>query len=266
MGFFGVLHTWGQTLSLHPHIHFVVAGGGVGEGGEWVWGKNGDKFLFPVKGLSKRFRMLFVQGLKEAYEAGRVELPEECGQLGEARGFNRWLRALGHKEFVVYCKPPLGGPEGVVGYVGRYTHRVAISNHRIISIEEGRIRFSYKDYRAGNDEVSYEWKEMSLSADEFIRRFLNHVLPKGFHKIRHYGFLSNGNKGLLEQMRWHLLLEEEIVPKKIQREDEYVDEDELRVTCPVCKVGKMLPVFICHRFGTLVIMNICYLRMCEDSS
>jgi hypothetical protein len=262
MGFRGVLHTWGQTIWLHPHVHFVVPGGGINEDGEWVWAKHEDTFLFPVKALSMRFRKLFTEGLKEAFEAGRLNFPPDHKHLESEEEFDKWLKALGQKEFVVFSKAPLGGPEGVVRYVGRYTHRVAISNHRIFSIDDGEIRFSYKDYKNSNEQEEYAWEEMSLSAGEFIRRFLYHILPKGFHKIRHYGFLGNGKKARLEQIRMYLLFEEGtgFDPHK---EDE-PDEDEERMTCPVCKVGKMLPVLVIHRFGSVLIRNISFIRMCES--
>jgi hypothetical protein len=265
MGFFGVLHTWGQTLWLHPHIHFVVPGGGVGEGGEWVWAKHKDTFLFPVKALSKRFRKLFTEGLKRAYEEGRLKVPPDWIHSRSNKAFDRWLRKLGGKEFVVFTKAPLGGPEGVVRYVGRYTHRVAISNHRILSIEDGQILFTYKDYKSRDEQGEYEWKEMSLPAEEFIRRFLSHILPKGFHKIRHYGFLGNGRKAQLDALKWHLLFEEGLRAGPLPGEPHSPEEeDSLRPTCPVCGVGKMLPVLIENRFGTTLIRNESYLRMKES--
>ena len=260
MGFFGVLHTWGQTLWLHPHVHFVVQGGGINEDGEWVRATHQSTFLFPVKALSKRFRKLFTEGLAEAYEAGRLVLPPDWKYLERPKAFNKWLKILGQKEFVVFSKAPLGGAEGVLRYVGRYTHRVAISNQRILSIGEGQIRFTYKDYKEREEHGAYEWKEMTLSAEEFIRRFLNHILPKGFHKIRHYGFLGNGKKALLDQIRWYLFLEEGIAANFGEEQDAQFSDG---ILCPVCRIGRLLPVVVNHRSGTIVIRNESYLRMQE---
>jgi len=263
MGFFGVLHTWGQTLWLHPHIHFVVPGGGISEYGEWVWARHKDTFLFPVKALSKRFRKLFTEGLKAAFEAGELVFAPDGKPCGSPKGFGKWLRRLGHKEFVVFAKAPLGGPEGVVRYVGRYTHRVAMSNNRILSVEGGEVRFTYKDYRSVDESGDYEWKEMTLGAEEFIRRFLFHILPKGFHKIRHYGFLGNGRKAVVDRIRWELLLEEEGIgaaPREMDPRDDGCD----KLKCPVCGEGRMLPVLIIHRYGTVVIRNESFLRIVES--
>jgi len=264
MGFFGVLHTWGQTLWLHPHIHFVVPGGGLDEHGQWVWARHKDTFLFPVKALSKRFRKLFTEGLKASYEAGLLSFPDDFKPGRGPKAFGKWLTRLGYKEFVVFTKAPLGGPEGVIRYVGRYTHRVAISNHRILSVEDGEVRFTYKDYRSTDESGAYEWKEMTLSAEEFIRRFLLHVLPKGFHKIRHYGFLGNGRKALAQQIRWELLLDEEGIGS-VPDENNTVDEDCDKLTCAICGKGILLPVVIIHRYGTVVVRNESFLLMVESS-
>jgi hypothetical protein len=173
-GMIAVLHTWGQTLTLHPHLHCIVPGGGLTKGGKWKQAKSKGKFLFPVKALSKVFRGRFIEALKEA-------LPEEMThELTQALYKHRW---------VVYAKRPFSGPESVVEYLGRYTHKIAISNHRIKNVEADRVTFSYKDYCHGSAK-----KEMTLEATEFIRRFALHVLPRGFVRIRHYGILSSTSK------------------------------------------------------------------------
>ena len=173
-GMIAILHTWGQTLTLHPHLHCIVPGGGLTCQGKWRQAKSKGKFLFPVKAMSKVFRGRYMDGLKAALpEAMTPEL----------------IRDLYKHQWVVYAKRPFSGPQSVVEYLGRYTHKIAISNHRIKNHEAGRITFSYKDYRHGSQK-----KEMTLDATEFIRRFSLHVLPKGFVRIRHYGILSSTSK------------------------------------------------------------------------
>ena len=241
IGFFGVLHTWGQTMSVHPHVHFVVAGGGISESGEWIWLKYRDKFLFPVQGLSRTFRRLFMAGLIEAYDEGRLRFCAETGEMAEKERFNEWIGELESKEWVVFSKAPFAGPEDVVRYVGRYTHRVAISNARILSVGEDGVCFSYKDYRDGG-----KWKDMSLSADEFIKRFLYHVLPAGFHKIRHYGFLGNGKKKKLQDMRACLMIKEELCAREASD----------LVRCPSCGSGTLVPALIVDRYGRVIIKSL----------
>jgi len=173
LGMTMVLHTWGQTLQHHPHVHCVVPGGGPSfDGTRWVACRTG--FFLPVRVLSRLFRRLFLRELENAFGAGRLRF---FGKLGNLRRLN----------WVVYAKPPFGGPEQVLAYLGRYTHRVAIANNRLLSLADSKVRFTWKDYRAGG-----KTKVMTLDADEFIRRFLLHTLPDSFHRIRHYGFLANG--------------------------------------------------------------------------
>ena len=162
---------------------------------------------------------------------------------------------------MVFAKAPLGGPEGVVRYVGRYTHRVAISNHRILSTDGGKIRFTCRDYRKRDEQGEYEIKEMTLKSSEFIRRFLSHVLPKGFHKIRHFGFLANGRRATLSEVRWNLLLDEE---GRVEEPKEDTADSGGGPPCPVCGIGRLLPVFVSHRFGRIVVRNLSYLRLCES--
>lgn len=250
LGFFGVLHTWGQTLRHHPHGHFVVPSGGIKPNGEWVCGKFKGKFLFPVRGLSKVFRRQFIEGLEAAYTEGKLVFPGELKDLQSKEQFKGWINDLKSKDWVVYCKPPFGGPEDVVRYIGQYTHRVAISNHRIMSIDNGRVIFSYKDYK--DDDKT---KEMDLSGNEFIQRFLWHVLPSGFHKIRHYGFLANGKKHKLKQILEYLTFEEELSTESSQ---EGCDEDCEGATCPLCGKGRLRPIVVYDRFGAILVKDYSY--------
>ena len=186
IGFFAVLHSWGQTLVHHPHLHCVVPGGGLSpEGDRWVACRPG--FFLPVRVLSRLFRRLFLRDLHAAYDAGTLRLGGSLEVLRQRPAWMRALDALQQTEWVVYAKRPFAGPHQVVDYVGRYTHRVAISNNRLLDIEHGAVRFTYKDYRADPPPSS---KTMTLTAAEFIRRVLLHVLPMGFHRIRYYGFLG----------------------------------------------------------------------------
>ncbi|MCU7552907.1 IS91 family transposase [Chitinophagaceae bacterium LB-8] len=181
-GIISVLHTWGQQLSYHPHIHCIVSGGGITGEGKWKEAtKNDWRFLFPVKAMSVVYRGKFMQGLKTLMAAGQLIPPE-------GMDVKALINGLYSKDWVVYAKAPFGGPQAVIEYLGRYTHKVAISNHRIIGIsdEEDTVSFQYKDYADTGKQ-----KEMTLAASEFIRRFSQHILPKGFTKIRMYGYLSN---------------------------------------------------------------------------
>jgi Putative transposase/Transposase zinc-binding domain len=188
IGLVAVLHTWGQNLHHHPHVHGVVPGGGPSpDGTRWVSCRPG--FFLPVEVLSRLYRRLFLGSLQAAFEAGELGFFGDIAPLAQPTAFARLIAQMGQIEWVVYAKPPFGGPEQVLAYLGRYTHRVAIANSRLTSIENGRVAFRWKDYRH-HDKV----KVMTLAADEFIRRFLLHTLPDGFHRIRHYGFLANGHR------------------------------------------------------------------------
>ena len=185
IGFFGVLHTWGQNLLHHPHVHFLVPGGGIALDGEsWIACKPG--FFLPVPVLSCMFRGLFLHYLEKAFAAGKLNFFSAYRHLHEPAAFRRYLAPVWNTGWVVYAKRPFAGPAQVLDYVGRYTHRVAISNNRLVSIDNGNVSFRWKDYRDGNRQ-----KTMTLDGGEFIRRFLIHVLPDGFHRIRYYGFLGN---------------------------------------------------------------------------
>ena len=184
LGFLSVLHTWGQTLLHHPHVHCVVPAGGLSpDGTRWIHARS--SFFLPVKVLSRVFRGKFVAGLRAAFRAGRLTMPADLQRLHTEPAFAAWLRALFRHEWVVYAKPPFGGPSHVLHYLARYTHRVAISNHRLVAVADGQVTFRWKDYRHGS-----QVRLMTLSAEEFLRRFCLHVLPKGFVRIRFYGFLA----------------------------------------------------------------------------
>ena len=184
LGMTMVLHTWGQTLQHHPHVHCIVPGGGPAlDGTRWVACRPG--FFLPVRVLARLFRRLFLQELESAFWAGKLRFFNKLATLAKPQAFVRRLGELRRLDWVVYAKAPFGGPKQVLAYLGRYTHRVAIANSRLLSLADSKVRFTWKDYRAGG-----KTKAMTLDADEFIRRFLLHVLPHGFHRIRHYGLLA----------------------------------------------------------------------------
>jgi len=182
-----VLHTWGQNLMLHPHVHCIVPGGGLDTGGNWNPAKKGRRFLFPVKAMSRVFRAIFLKELLLHIGAEDFILP---AGFPEGKALKKWRQGLYEKPWVVYAKRPFGGPAQVVEYLGRYTHKTAISNHRLLEVNQGCVRFRYKDYRRGG-----KVGEMTLSGLEFLRRFSHHILPPGFRRMRHYGILSNALKG-----------------------------------------------------------------------
>jgi hypothetical protein len=185
IGFLAVLHTWGQNLHLHPHVHCVVPGGGISlEGDRWVSCRPG--FFLPVRLLSRLFRGKFLDMMGRAYEKGQLEFHGQQEHLAHPQAFRELMEACWQKEWVVYAKPPFGGPEQVLKYLARYTHRVAISNSRLVKVEAGKVFFRWKDYAQNNQQ-----KVMALEAVEFIRRFLLHVVPVGFVRIRHYGLQAN---------------------------------------------------------------------------
>src|SRR5579863_314635 len=186
IGFFGILHTWGQNLLHHPHIHFVIPGGGIGPDLEWVSCRPG--FFLPVKVLSRLFRRLFLEALKAAYRRNQLQFFGEIESLKDEAAFLGYLEPVEESAWVVYAKKPFGGPQKVLDYLGRYTHRVALSNDRIRDVSNGQVTFQWRDYR---NKDKYKSRAMTVSADEFIRRFLIHTLPPGFRRIRHFGFLAN---------------------------------------------------------------------------
>ena len=187
IGFFAVLHTWGQTLVHHPHLHCVIPGGGLaGDGARWVACRPG--FFLPVRVLSRYFRRVLLAAVQDAFESGRLRFAGRLQPLTNPRRFAEHLRPAGETEWVVYAKPPFAGPEQVLDYLGRYTHRIAIGDQRLCSLHDGSVRFRCTDYRRAG---ASRQKTMTLTATEFIRRMLLHVLPPGFHRIRYYGLLAN---------------------------------------------------------------------------
>jgi hypothetical protein len=189
IGITSVLHSWGSALTHHPHVHMIVPGGGISPDGQhWVSCRPG--FFLPVRVLSRLFRQLFLKALAAAHAAGRLNFFGDHAHLADAQSFSTFLAPLCKTEWVVYSKRPFGGPEAVLAYLSRYTHRVAIANSRLISVDDAGVTFKWKDYRAKQRERQ---KTMTLAVDEFIRRFLIHVLPKGLHRIRHYGLFAKGS-------------------------------------------------------------------------
>jgi len=190
VGMTSVLHTWGSALTHHPHVHMIVPGGGLSkDGNRWVACKPG--FFLHVRVLSRLFRRLFIEGLLALHCEGELNFFGDLAGLSEPQAFAAYLTPLRKNEWVVYAKPPFGGPEAVLAYLSRYTHRVAISNSRIVSADATTVAFRWKDYRIKNGERQ---KVMRLATPEFIRRFLIHVLPDGFHRIRHYGLLASATR------------------------------------------------------------------------
>ncbi len=248
IGFTAVLHTWGSAMTHHPHLHMIVPGGGISlDGTRWVPCRPG--FLLPVRVLSRLFRRLFLTGLADAHTAGRLAFFGELDGLRNRAAFAAHLAPLSRKNWFVYAKPPFAGPEAVLAYLARYTHRVAISNSRLVALDERGVTFRYKDYRR-NGQARY--RTMTLAPDEFIRRFLLHVLPKGFHRIRHYGLLASaGCKANIARAR-------ELIAMPVPSMDPPVEHDDAdpaagiaanhRPPCPCCG-GRMIIVEIFDRGG-----------------
>jgi hypothetical protein len=243
IGLTAVLHTWGSALTHHPHVHMIVPGGGISpDGHRWISCRPG--FFLPVRVLSRLFRRLFLEKLRAAHEAGCLQFFGDHATLAQREAFTAYLAPLRKAEWVVYAKRPFGGPQAVLAYLSRYTHRVAIANSRLIALDETSVTFKWKDYRARGRERA---KAMTLAIDEFIRRFLIHVLPSGFHRIRHYGLLANG--GCAENIaRARELLG---VPAT-QSEPADADADEppmLAHPCPCCG-GRMIIIETFERGST----------------
>jgi hypothetical protein len=191
IGFLSVLHTWGQTLQPHPHVHCVVPGGGLSPDHQhWIRAPN--HFFLPVKVLSRVFRGKFVAGLQRAFRQDQLVFFGACRSLAQEKAFSAFLRTLFREDWVVYAKKPFGGPEHVLHYLARYTHRVAISNHRLVEVTDANVTFCWKDYAHHNKR-----RTMTLTHEEFLRRFLKHVLPRGFPRIRYFGFFANRRRGAL---------------------------------------------------------------------
>lgn len=239
IGFFAVLHTWGQTLQAHPHLHCVVPGGGLSaDNSQWIACR--PSFFLPVKVLSRLFRGKFVAFLSEARKQDQLTYAGQLSALAEAEEFNRWLRELSRIEWVVYAKPPFGGPQQVLKYLARYTHRVAISNGRLLELDDDKVTFSYKDYAAGN-----ATKTLTLGVQEFTRRYLLHVLPRGFVRIRYYGFLANCRRAEMLELCRRLLPAAKTEPEsvnEVQLDGDQSDLSSAPKTCPSCGQGKMVIV------------------------
>ena len=236
IGITSVLHTWGSALTHHPHVHMVVPGGGLSLDGErWIACRPG--FFLPVRVLSRLFRRLVLSSLVAAHEAGRLKFFGGHAALADTTAFAAFLAPLRRSEWIVYSKKPFGGPEAVLAYLSRYTHRVAISNRRLIAADATSVTFKYKDYRI---EGAERYKTMTLDTHEFIRRFLMHVLPKGLHRIRHYGLLANSGRAENVARARELLA----VPPRVEEPDDpkTAEPDEPRVLprpCPCCG-GRMI--------------------------
>jgi hypothetical protein len=239
IGFLAVLHTWGQNLHLHPHLHCVVPGGGLRPDGA-RWTRCRESFFLPVRVLSRLFRKKFLIYLKKAFRDGQLRFYGEMAGLAKPAAFEALCREAGKIEWVVYAKPPFGGPVHVLKYLARYTHRVAISNRRLLSMEDGRVTFEWKDYAGGN-----QTKTLTLDAVEFIRRFLLHVLPDGFVRIRHFGFLANRvRQEKLERCRSLLAAAPALTDTSIIAYRDGMAAEQERTRCPACKTGKMIPIEI----------------------
>ena len=225
IGITAVLHTWGSALTHHPHVHMIVPGGGIALDGE-RWISSRPAFLLPVRVLGKLFRRLFLTRLIALHDAGRLAFFGNLAPLADRRAFLRHLSPVRSKRWVVYAKPPFAGPEAVLAYLSRYTHRVAISNRRLLAFDETGVTFRYKDYRRNGADRQ---QVMTLGVDEFIRRFLLHVLPRGFHRIRHYGLLaSSARKANLARAR-------ELLAVAPPPDDDVPEEPlDVRPPCPCC--------------------------------
>jgi hypothetical protein len=225
IGFFSVLHTWNQKLQLHPHVHCVVPAGGLSlDHTRWI--RSRPRFFLSIQVLRRVFRGKFVAGLKSTFQHHQLHLSGDLALLAQPKIFAAWLRPLFRKDWIVYSKPPFGGPEYVLQYLGRYTHRVAISNHRLVSLADGQVTFRWRDSAHNNEQ-----KLMSLSLDEFLRRFLLHLLPKGFVRIRHFGFLANRRRSRLLPLCFAAL---GTVPPQIEPETSPTQESDPLWLCPKC--------------------------------
>lgn len=230
IGITAVLHTWGSAMMHHPHVHMIVPGGGIApDASRWISSR--PAFLLPVRVLGKLFRRLFLTRLVALRDAGRLSFFGSMAHLTDRRAFLRHLSPVRKKRWVVYAKAPFAGPEAVLAYLSRYTHRVAISNRRLIHFDEHRVTFRYKDYRRGGADRQ---QLMTLATDEFIRRFLLHVLPRGFHRIRHYGLHAGSAR------KASLAIARELLNVAAPSNDDTTEEpDDFRPPCPCCG-GRMI--------------------------
>jgi len=226
IGFFSVLHSWDQRLQFHPHVHCVLAAGGLApDHSSWI--RSRLSFFLPIKALSRVFRGKFVAGLRNAFHAGTLQFHGDLLPLAEPRTFTAWLRVLFRHDWVVYAKRPFGGPVHVLRYLGNYTHRVAISNSRLVALSEGNVTFRWRDSAHGNKK-----RLMTLPVDEFLRRFLLHLLPRGFVRIRNFGFLSNRQRATLLPLCFRLLRGS--LTMKPPEASSSTDRPHSLWNCPVC--------------------------------
>jgi Putative transposase/Transposase zinc-binding domain len=246
IGGFAVLHTWGQQLHHHPHLHCVLPAGGIAPNGtRWVPCR--PHFFLPVRILSRRFRRLYLTGLEQLYAQGHLTLTGRCQELTESQPWHRFLAALRDIDWAIYAKEPLQDPQHVLTYLARYTHRVAISNHRLVALEDGHVTFRYKDYRRG-----HRLRTLTLEAVEFLRRLMLHVPPHGFQRIRHFGFLANRVRQE-KLVLCRTLLGQALRPpirveaKDLDRQPSAVAATEPGAVCPVCQHGRMQLVQTLYR-------------------
>jgi hypothetical protein len=240
IGITAVLHSWGSALTHHPHIHMIVPGGGISlDGQRWVSSR--PAFLLPVRVLGKLFRRLFLTLLVELFDAGRLQFHGSRVALRDRSAFLRHLAPTRKKPWIVYAKPPFAGPAAVLAYLSRYTHRVAISNRRLLALDERGVTFRYKDYRRDGAE---RYRTMTLATGEFIRRFLLHVLPRGFHRIRHYGLLASGTRRD-NLVRARALL---AAPPPVPEPNDALEPSDHRPPCPCCG-GRMIILESFKRFA-----------------
>jgi hypothetical protein len=243
VGITSVLHTWGSALTHHPHVHMIVPGGGISlDGKRWVSCRSG--FFLPVRVLSRLFRRLFLEKLLAAHQAGRLKFFGNHAALTDTQAFTAYVVPLRKTEWVVYAKKPFGGPQAVLAYLSRYTHRVAIANSRLIALDRNNVTFRWKDYRA---EQCNRFKTMTLAASEFIRRFLIHVLPSGFHRIRHYGLFASGSR-IDNIARARELLAAPPPPSQPNQDDDS-EPNTLANQCPCCG-GRMIVIETFRRAST----------------
>jgi len=238
IGITAVLHTWGSAMTHHPHVHMIVPGGGIApDGSRWVSSR--PAFLLPVRVLGKLFRRLFLARLLALHDTHRLTFFGSMAHFTDRRAFQRYLAPVRKKRWVVYAKAPFAGPQAVLAYLSRYTHRVAISNSRLIRFNKDSITFGYKDYRRHSTDRQ---QVMTLTTDEFIRRFLIHVLPRGFHRIRHYGLLAGSAR------KASLVLARELLNFAAPPDDDTLDEpDDFRPPCPCCG-GRMIIIEMFERW------------------
>jgi hypothetical protein len=243
IGITAVLHTWGSAMTHHPHVHMIVPGGGISaDGSRWVSCRS--RFFLPVRVLSRLFRRLFLQMLSAAHAAGRLKFQGDRAGLADQAAFAAFLAPLRKSEWVVYAKEPFAGPKAVLAYLARYTHRVAISNRRLVAVNEKGVTFKWKDYRITGPG---RYKIMTLPTHEFIRRFLIHVLPKGLHRIRHYGLFANGNRSTnIARARELLAMPPCVTKPETDAPSEANQPRMLPTPCPCC-AGRMIIIEVFAR-------------------